>query len=130
MNPSLDIFVVEDHPLNRQLVRDVLTHRGHRVREATSVAEALERLEEPAADIVLLDIQLGDGQGTEVLEAMRAHRTWKQVPIVAVTAFAMRGDRERVLALGFDNYISKPLDLNTFCSFVESNARSVIQETE
>lgn len=120
MSRSLDIFVVEDHPLNRRLVRDLLAHCGHRVREAQSLAEALEQLDEPAADIVLLDIQLSDGSGIEVLKAIRTHPFWREVPVLAVTAFAMRGDRDRLLELGFDGYISKPLDVDAFCAYVES----------
>lgn len=115
------ILIVEDNPMNRMLVRDILAHRGHETREACNVAEAESILREAdVPDIVLLDVQIPGGGGEAVLRAMRADPRYAEVPIVAVTAFAMSGDRERLLAAGFDAYVSKPIDTRVFGPTVES----------
>lgn len=113
------ILVVEDHPLNRRLVRDLLELRGHEVIEANDVAQAQAHLSERRAEIVLLDIHIPGGGGEVVLRMIRAEPTLAHLPVIAVTAVAMAGDRARFLALGFDAYISKPIDTTTFVGIVE-----------
>lgn len=114
------ILVVEDHPLNLRLVRDILQHRGHQIEVAMTIDEARERLRGGRPDLVLLDIQVHGGGGETLLREIRANVTLAGLPVIAVTAFAMEGDRERFLAAGFDGYLSKPIDTRTFGPSVES----------
>lgn len=117
---SARILVVEDNPLNLQLVRDILEYRGHQIDSAASVPEARERLERARPDLVLLDIQLPGGGGERLLEEIRGNVGLAGLPVIAVTALAMEGDRERLLGAGFDGYLSKPIDTKTFGPAVES----------
>ncbi len=112
------ILVVEDHPLNRRLVRDILEFHGHAVVEAHDVPQAHARLNEHGIELVLLDIQIPGGGGEVVLRTIRNDPTLSKLPVVAVTAAAMSGDRARLLAAGFDGYISKPIETKTFASVV------------
>ncbi|MBN9161055.1 MAG: hypothetical protein BGO98_00080 [Myxococcales bacterium 68-20] len=113
------ILVVEDHPLNRRLVRDILEFHGHEVVEAHDVSQAHARLSEHRVELVLLDVQIPGGGGEVVLRTIRNDPAFSKLPVVAVTAAAMSGDRARFLAAGFDGYISKPIDTKTFASVVE-----------
>lgn len=114
------VLVVEDNELNLALVRHVLEHRGHAVEDADSVASARLLLDSDPPDLVLLDIQMPGGGGEAFLAELRQKAQWASVPVVAVTAYAMAGDRERLLATGFDGYISKPIDTRTFGAAVEA----------
>ncbi len=113
------ILLVEDNALNRRLVRDLLAHRGHEVVEATTVPEAVERLS-CAPDLVLMDLQLPGGSGEQVLQHIRSRDDVRSVPVIVVTASAMQGEKERLLAAGFDAYLSKPIDTRSFGAVVES----------
>lgn len=121
---SARILVVEDHPLNFKLVSDILEFRGHRVEGAASVAEARDALERARPDLVLLDIEIPGGGGLAVLVYIRATKVLADLPVIALTAFAMDGDRERLLAAGFDGYLSKPIDTREFGPIVESFLRA------
>lgn len=114
------ILVVEDNVLNRQLMRDILQHAGYSIAEAGSVDEGRARLEEDTPDVVLLDVQLPGGGGERLLAQIREEDRWSLLPVIAVTAFAMQGDRERLLAGGFDAYMSKPIDTRRFADEVSS----------
>jgi len=114
------ILVVEDNPLNMQMVRDILQYRGHRVLEATTVEEGRERLSANLPDLVLVDIQIPGGGGERLLRDIRADGRLRHIPVIAVTAFAMEGDQERFLKAGFTAYISKPIDTRQFGPTVES----------
>lgn len=115
------LLLVEDYPMNRTLARELLEHHGHEVIEARDVAEAHARLGESVFDAVLLDIQIPGGGGTAVLGFIRAQPALRALPVIAVTAQAMTGDRERFLGAGFDGYISKPIDTRAFCETVEQH---------
>ena len=106
--------------MNLRLVRDILEYRGHHVDVATNVSEARVWLTGPPPDLVLLDVQIPGGGGALVLRELRTNLLWSTVPVLAVTALAMEGDRERLLASGFDGYLSKPIDTRSFGSVVES----------
>lgn len=114
------ILVVEDNPLNRRLVQAILVHRGHEVLEATTVDEGLAAARARPPDVAVIDIQLPGGGGERLLREIRATPALARLPCVAVTAFAMHGDRERLLAAGFDAYVSKPIDTAAFGPLVES----------
>jgi two-component system, cell cycle response regulator DivK len=105
------ILVVEDNEKNMKLFRDVLLATGHRTLEATTGGQAVELATEHSPDLVLMDIQLPDIDGVEALGRLRADERTASVPVVALTAQAMEGDRERLLATGFDGYLSKPVNI-------------------
>jgi two-component system cell cycle response regulator DivK len=105
------ILVVEDNELNMKLFRDVLVAGGYRTLEATSGGEAVELATEHAPDLVLMDIQLPDFDGVQALGRLRANERTAAIPVLALTAQAMDGDRERFLAAGFNGYLSKPVNV-------------------
>jgi two-component system cell cycle response regulator DivK len=109
--PGATILIVEDNARNMKLVRDVLEATGYRTLEATTGVRAVELAAEHRPDLVLMDIQLPDVDGVETLGRLRADRRTAAVPVLALTAQAMDGDRERFLAAGFDGYLSKPVDI-------------------
>jgi two-component system cell cycle response regulator DivK len=94
-----------------KLFRDVLSATGYRTLEATNGGEAVELATEHAPDLVLMDIQMPDVDGVEALRRLRADERTAAIPVLAVTAQAMQGDREHFLAEGFDGYLSKPLNV-------------------
>ena len=108
MSAPYRILVVEDNELNLKLVRDVLSHAGHQVVEARSGEQGVELAAECRPDLILMDLQLPGIDGTETLRRLRASPLTQEVPVVAVTAFAMRDDRERAARSGFDGYVEKP----------------------
>jgi CheY-like chemotaxis protein len=102
------IALVEDNPDNRLLVQAILEGLYECV-EYENGPEALAGMERQPPDLVLLDISLPGMDGSEVLGRMRAHEELKELPVIALTAHAMAGDREKYLAAGFDDYITKPI---------------------
>lgn len=113
------ILVVEDNPLKRVLVHDILEYRGFEVLTASNVDEARAVLHDCRPDLVLLDIEIPGGGGEAVLRTLRQDPSHARTPVVALTAYAMQGDRERFLESGFDGYFSKPIDTRTFAEDVE-----------
>ena len=105
------ILVVEDNEKNMKLFRDVLQATGYRTLEATTGTRAVELAAEHGPDLVLMDIRLPDIDGVEALVRLRADARTAGIPVLALTAQAMRGDRERFLAAGFDDYVSKPVNV-------------------
>ena len=119
------ILVVEDNDMNMQLVEFLLEEGGFDIVKATSGEEALsitrdgvERL-----DLILMDIHLPGLDGLSVVRAMKTDEKTHGIPILALTAHAMRGDRDRFLEAGCDGYISKPIDVKTFLSSIEQYMR-------
>ncbi|HWY54814.1 MAG TPA: response regulator [Terriglobales bacterium] len=106
----MKILVAEDNAVNRELLRELLEMRGHAVIEACNGEEALRVLEESRPDILLLDLGMPvlDGYGT--VRRVRANPGFATLPVLAVTAYAMQGDKERILRSGFDGYLSKPIN--------------------
>jgi two-component system, cell cycle response regulator DivK len=109
--PAELVLVAEDNGASMKLFRDVLQASGYRTVEASSGARAVELAAEHVPDLVLMDIQLPDIDGVEALRRLRADRRTAAIPVLALTAQAMEGVRERLLASGFDDYISKPVDI-------------------
>ena len=105
------VLVVEDNERNMRLFRDVLRASGYRTLEATTGERAVELVFEHRPDLVLMDIQLPDIDGVEALRILRADEGTASIPVLALTAQAMEGDRERFLAAGFDGYLSKPVNI-------------------
>jgi two-component system, cell cycle response regulator DivK len=119
------ILVVEDNEKNMKLLRDVLRAKGYRTLEAASAARAVELAAAHAPDLVLMDIRLPDADGIETLGRLRDDRRTASIPVLAVTAQAMQGDRERFLAAGFDGYISKPVDVVALLATVDQHCNGL-----
>jgi CheY-like chemotaxis protein len=109
--PMKTILVAEDRDASRELIRTVLTAAGYTVVEARDGREAIERAFETRADLVILDLYMPHTDGFGVLARLRGDDHYSKVPIVALTASAMAGDREKAIASGFSEYISKPVNL-------------------
>jgi two-component system cell cycle response regulator DivK len=105
------ILVVEDNEKNLKLVRDVLQYAGYDVVAASSAEQGVAMAIERPPDLVLMDLQLPGMDGTEALRQLRGSPRTSSVPVVAVTAFAMKDDRERALKAGFDGYLEKPISV-------------------
>ena len=112
------VLVVEDNVKNMKLFRDVLEAAGFRTLAATTGGEAVEVAAEQGPTLVLMDIQLPDFDGVDALRRLRADERTATTRVVALTAQAMEGDRERFLAAGFDGYLSKPVDIADFVATV------------
>ncbi len=118
------VLLAEDNPMNRELIRDMLEASGCEVIEADDGEEALRKLRETPPDLVLLDVQMPRLDGYAVLSHVRADPRLARLPVIALTAYAMRGDREKVLAAGFDGYVSKPVDFGQLRSEIERLCRN------
>ena len=105
------ILIVEDNARNLKLVRDVLNHVGYRTLEAATAEDGLALAREERPGLVLMDIQLPGMDGVEALARLRSDPATAGVRVLALTAFAMKDDRERFLEAGFDGYLEKPLDV-------------------
>jgi CheY-like chemotaxis protein len=112
------VLVVEDNEKNMKLVRDVLRATGYTPLEASSGEEALALAAESPPTLVLMDIQLPGIDGVEALRRLRENERTARIPVLALTAQAMEGDRQRFLAAGFDGYLSKPVDVPEFIATV------------
>ncbi len=113
------VLIAEDNAVNRELLRELLEARGYTVVEACDGEEALRVIDQAQPDILLLDIGMPVLDGFGVVRALRANPRLAALPVLAVTAYAMQGDPEKILSAGFDGYLSKPVI-----------ARSVIEELE
>ena len=116
----LRILVAEDHPVNQQLIFRLLERRGHKVTIAGDGRQAVDAYARDTFDLIVMDVQMPVMDGFEATAAIRAleKTTGVHVPIVAVTAHAMDGDRERCLQAGMDDYMSKPIHTPTLLAFV------------
>jgi two-component system sensor histidine kinase/response regulator len=108
------VLVADDNPVSRELIREILETDDCEVIEAGNGQEALENIREHQPDLVLLDIQMPVVDGNAVIRQLRADPRFSRLPVVALTAYAMQGDREKALALGFNSYITKPIDVPAF----------------
>ena len=106
----ITVLVAEDNAVNRELIRELLELRGYTVLEACDGQEALGIIERAQPDLLLLDIGMPVLDGFAVVRRIRESPRIARLPIVAVTAYAMQGDRERILDSGFDGYLSKPIN--------------------
>jgi CheY-like chemotaxis protein len=104
------ILIAEDNAVNRELLRDLLEARGYTVLEVCDGQEALHMIEQGQPQLLLLDIGMPVLDGFAVVRRIRENPRLAQLPVVAVTAYAMGGDRERILNSGFDGYLSKPVN--------------------
>ena len=117
-----NILVVEDNDMNMQLVEFLLEEGGYHIVKATSGEEALAITRDVpgvAPDLILMDIHLPGMDGLSVVRAIKSDERTSRIPILALTAHAMRGDKDRFLEAGCDGYISKPIDVKTFIASIE-----------
>ena len=110
MENPIPILAIEDQALNRKVVRIVLQSEGYQVIEAVNADEALMCLEKVIPALILMDISLPGQSGEELTRQIKTNPDWCEIPIIALTAAAMSGDRERLLKAGCDDYLSKPID--------------------
>jgi len=108
------ILLVEDNPVNRRLAEFLLHSQGYQVRAATNAQEAFDTIKAERPDLILMDVQLPGMDGLEATRKLKAEPTTRDIPVVAVTSYAMKGDREKALAAGCSGYITKPIDKDTF----------------
>ena len=115
------VLVVEDNDMNMQLVEYLLEEGGYQIVKASSGEEALSITRDAGAplDLILMDIHLPGMDGLSVVREMKSDLRTQKIPILALTAHAMRGDKDRFLEAGCDGYISKPIDVKTFLSSIE-----------
>jgi len=113
------ILLIEDNPQNRYLTTFLLEQRGHEVLQAETGPQGLEMAAQIRPDLILLDIQLPGMDGHAVARALKSEPNLQTIPIVAVTSYAMAGDREKCLAAGAEGYIEKPINPESFVAEVE-----------
>ena len=115
------VLIVEDNEKNMKLFRDVLQATGYRTLEATTGEEAVELCLSHAPALVLMDVQLPGIDGVEALERLLQNKRTASIPVLALTAQAMSGDRERFLEAGFDGYLAKPVDVGALIEAVREH---------
>jgi len=108
--PGDPILIVDDNPTNLKLVRVLLGGEGYAVRTAMNAAEALDEIAKRPPRLILMDIQLPGMDGLALTRMLKADAATRDIVVVALTAYAMKGDEERVLAAGCNGYVSKPID--------------------
>ena len=108
------ILIVEDNEKNLKLVRDVLQFKGYRTLEAETAEDGLALAQSHQPNLILMDIQLPGIDGVEALRRLKAEPRTASIPVIALTAFAMKDDRERFLSAGFDGYLDKPINVKEF----------------
>ncbi|MDQ3005854.1 MAG: response regulator [Chloroflexota bacterium] len=113
------ILYVEDNPDNRMLVRRILTAENYKLLEATNAVQAINLLETTTPDLILMDINMPDMDGYTLTTRIRSMPGFERVPILALTANVMRGDKEKTLEAGCDGYIQKPLDVDQLIREIE-----------
>jgi CheY-like chemotaxis protein len=120
------ILLVEDNPVNRRLAQFLLKSKGYKVWDATSAPEAFAALKERRPDLILMDIQLPEVDGLTATRQLKADPATCDIPVVAVTSYAMKGDEARALEAGCSGYVTKPIDKTLF---LETVARVLCEDT-
>ncbi len=108
------ILIVEDEPKNLKLFRDLLQHSGYTTIEATDGEQGVELAKARKPDLILMDIMMPKMDGLEATRILKTDTTTKNIPILALTSYAMKGDKERILEAGCDGYLAKPIDIQEF----------------
>jgi len=119
-----NILLVEDNEVNRRLAGFLLRSQGYQVHEATSAAAAFEMLDKEPIDLIVMDIQLPGIDGLEATRKLKEQSATADIPVIAVTSYAMKGDREKALAAGCAGYVTKPIDKSTFIQEVAAHLGS------
>jgi two-component system cell cycle response regulator DivK len=119
------VLIVDDNQKNLKLARDLLRFAGFRTLEAGTGEEGIALAAGHLPDVILMDIRLSDMDGTDALRRLKHDEPTASIPVVALTSFAMKGDRERFLAAGFDGYLEKPISVREFGGQVRSYCRGI-----
>ena len=114
------ILIVEDNELNMKLFHDLLEVHGYNTLQTKDGREALQLAREHRPDLILMDIQLPEVSGLEVTKWIKADDELKAIPVIAVTAFAMKGDEEKIRSGGCEAYIAKPISVNSFLETIQT----------
>ncbi|GGD25714.1 response regulator [Aureimonas glaciei] len=114
------VMIVEDNELNMKLFRDLIEAHGYRTVQTRSGLAAVDLAREHRPDLILMDIQLPEISGLEVTRNLKADNDLYKIPVIAVTAFAMKGDEERIRQGGCEAYISKPISVTKFIETIKS----------
>jgi two-component system, cell cycle response regulator DivK len=114
------ILIVEDNELNMKLFHDLLEVHGYETLQTKDGREALQLAREHRPDLILMDIQLPEVSGLEVTKWIKADDELKSIPVIAVTAFAMKGDEEKIRSGGCEAYIAKPISVNSFLETIQT----------
>ncbi len=115
----MKILIIEDNPQNMKLFRGILEKSGYTVLQAVEAKSGLDLAGQEKPDLILMDIQLPGMDGLTATGKLRADPETAAIPVIALTAFAMKGDREKMLAAGCDDYVSKPIRYKEFLATVE-----------
>ncbi len=124
------VLVVEDNDINMRLFHDVLEMRGYNVLQAKDGMEGWRMARKHRPDLILMDIQLPEVSGLEVTKWLKDDETLKSIPVIAITAFAMAGDKVKILEGGCNAYIDKPISIPDFLRTIERFARPLVAERE
>jgi len=122
MTMTKTVLIVEDNELNMKLFNDLLEAYGYRTIKTMSGQDAMSLARAHRPDVILMDIQLPEISGEDIIEWMKSDPDLRAIPIIAVTAFAMKGDEERIRAKGCEAYLSKPISVAKFLEVVQSFA--------
>jgi CheY-like chemotaxis protein len=114
------VLIVEDNPANLELMRYLLAASGHAIMSVSNGEDGIDTARSEVPDLIICDIQLPRMTGIDVARELKRDRRLKEVPLVAVTAFAMLGDRDKLLHKGFDGYIAKPIDPESFSDQIDA----------
>ena len=117
------ILLVEDNPVNRRLAGFLLRSQGYQVSEAASAQEAFETLKTDRPDLIVMDIQLPGKDGLEITKELKGQPATANIPVIAVTSYAMKGDREKALAAGCSGYVTKPIDKRIFLAEISQHLK-------
>ena len=118
------ILIVEDDPRNLTLFRDVLQVSGYKTIEATDGKQGIESARKEKPDLILMDIQIPEIDGMEATRMLKADAVTSSIPVIALTSYAMKGDKERFLAVGMNDYISKPIKIDEFSTIIQKYGSS------
>jgi len=118
--PSWKILITDNELDSLRIMQQTITWHGIHTRTANSGLQCLAELEQTLPDILLLDIQMPSPSGWEIIKTIRANPNWQHLLTIAVTSYALRGDREKIIQAGFDNYLPKPINPRTFISELQA----------
>lgn len=118
------ILIVEDNELNMKLFRDLLQANGYETIESRNGVEAFELAKKHLPDLIIMDIQLPEVSGLDVTKWIKNDQSAKHIPVIAVTAFAMKGDEQKILDGGCEDYIAKPISVSDFLSTIKHHLSS------
>ena len=120
---SQKILLVEDNAVNRRLAGFLLRSQGYQVSEATSAQEAFAMLKNDSPNLIVMDIQLPGMDGLEITKTLKQDPALANIPVIAVTSYAMKGDREKALAAGCSGYVTKPIDKTIFLAEISQHLK-------